>query len=145
MIKLVPPTDPVLWARANPVVDIAAQVSPHVKDVKEFLIRTNGLGIAAPQFGVGLRFFGWRNVAVSLVINPEITAHGNETEVKIEGCFSFPGQLTARRRYKQITVSYQDETGRQIVKELSGRNARVFQHEIDHLNGINLFPQPKAV
>lgn len=143
-MKLVTPDSDVLWTPAKPVADLTTEVLPHIPFIREFLVRTNGLGIAAPQFGVPLRFFGWRNVSVSVITNPVIVSHSAETELKVEGCFSFPGKVTGRRRFKEITVIYTDEAGKTITRELKGLTARVFQHEIDHLNGINIFDRPKA-
>ncbi len=141
-MKLVSPEDPILWTPASPVTDFETQVKPHLKWMRDFLIRTNGLGLTAPQVGVPFRFFLWRNIAVSAIINPMLTGHSDETDVKVEGCFSFPGKLTGKRRWVEIGVSYTDELNRPVIRTLRGMPARMFQHELDHLDGINLFPRP---
>ncbi len=141
-MKLVSPDNPVLWVPASPVTDFETQVKPHLKWMRDFLIRTNGLGLAAPQVGVPYRFFLWRNIAVSAIINPSVVRHGDATDVKVEGCFSFPGKVTAKRRWTEIEVSYTDELNRSVTRTLRAMPARMFQHELDHLDGINLFSRP---
>lgn len=141
-MRLVTSDTPILWTPAQPVTNLLLQAKPYLPWMAAFLIRTRGHGLAAPQIGVGLRFFAWRNVTVSLVINPVITDRSTEDNIAVEGCFSFPGKQAAKRRHNWIQVSYLDETGREFNRRLEGLTARIFQHEIDHLNGVNIFPRP---
>lgn len=70
------------------------------------------------------------------MFNPVIKSHSETTEVDEEGCFSVPDIYDAVRRWTSITVEFLDESGKPKSMRLSGFNARVVQHEVDHLDGI---------
>ena len=70
------------------------------------------------------------------MINPEITSHSSETVCGEEGCLSLPGQWAEIDRYKEITVQFLNEKGEKRSLKLDKLNARIVQHEIDHLDGI---------
>lgn len=145
---LVPPTDPVLWTPAEPVTDIATQVLPHIDDMVEIARENRGAGLAAPQVGIGLQFFlmgGFTSILWTIdriVINPLIISYSRETETEDEGCLSFPGQTHPVIRSKRIRAKWLDETGKSVILSFSGRDARVFQHEADHLAARLIFPRP---
>jgi peptide deformylase len=103
-----------------------------------------GVGIAAPQIGFGARMFVWdperdtrkgRFGHPEIVINPSIDDSSEETEEQVEGCLSCPGKGADMSRPKWIVVTYTTEQGTKITKRLEGFEARVFQHEFDHLDG----------
>ncbi|HXH54244.1 MAG TPA: YchJ family metal-binding protein [Gammaproteobacteria bacterium] len=102
-------------------------------------------GMAANQWGANKRIFLFcpdNDTDVKVIINPSYepltsaTTHSPAEDLCWEGCFSVPLATGNVKRYTDIRVQYQDEEGKTIVRELSGRHARVFQHETDHLNGF---------
>lgn len=99
------------------------------------------VGMAANQWGHDKQIFlycpdGDTVNNLTVVINPSYEPIGSETEEMYEGCFSVPLATGKIKRYKKIKVTYYDESGKEIQKELSGWDARVWQHENDHLNGF---------
>ena len=107
----------------------------------ETMYAAPGIGLAAPQVGVLKRAFvadlgdeGER--APIYVINPEIMARSETTNVAEEGCLSLPKQFGEVARFDQVRVRYLDREGQMQEIEAEGLLARCLQHEIDHLNGI---------
>ncbi len=106
----------------------------------------DGVWLAAPQLGFTIRLIAttqWKIIkwdyklkATTMMINPEITAHSDSTQVDEEGCLSLPWIFGQVERYKQITVQYTTIEGKSESKQLSWLDAVIIQHEIDHLNGI---------
>lgn len=100
-----------------------------------------GVGLAANQVGAEVRMFVWRiGDANGLVFNPEIIDRSPETAVAMEGCLSLPESfLVGVQRHTSITVRWMNEEG-DIIEEVIGDEykARVWQHEIDHLNGLSI-------
>lgn len=108
-----------------------------LKDMEETLIVVEGLGLAAPQIGVSFRVCLARiNRKITPLINPKITWRSTETETAQEGCLSLPGLGVNVPRALRIIVRYQDTRGKTQERELKNLNARVVQHEVDHLDGI---------
>jgi len=126
-----------------------------IEELERILKRSdNGAGLAAPQIGLAKRFFGLKKRGeeqVDIFINPVIKKRwgekvipwivkdNGEKEVFLEGCLSFPDFFGAVRRYLKISVSWQELSGGALVArraELSGLEAIVFQHELDHLDGV---------
>jgi peptide deformylase len=108
--------------------------------------RVGGVGLAAPQIGKSIQLAvieitktGLRPGVVPLgptvIVNPVIVRRSKELVADWEGCLSFPGARGLVRRSKKITVAFLDRDGKKKTAELKGFQARVFQHEIDHLNG----------
>jgi peptide deformylase len=98
-----------------------------------------GIGLAATQLGVMHRVLVYRAEAESplgVLINPEIEDTSDELETMEEGCLSLPGVGVEVERPVDVRVRAQDETGAEITVEASGLEARVIQHEIDHLDGV---------
>lgn len=108
----------------------------------------SGIGIAAPQVGIGRNIFLFTRIdrtgePVEVAINPKITAHSKETICfERDGCLSIPGISGNSQRYKWVEVEYYDETGKKHKERLSGYSRQsdftgvIFQHEYDHLQGI---------
>jgi peptide deformylase len=153
MNRLITPKD-AEWKRlfepADPVTDSATQVFPHLVDMSGVLSVGPGIGLAAPQIGVFLRFFIMGGPQIDLpgtyrvMINPEIIERSTEGTSGEEGCLSFPARKTFVRRADRIVVNYEAIDGRIIGgREFKGLIARVIQHEVDHLNGVCLFPNDK--
>ena len=144
MLKLIPSNDKIL-SKSMPVFDFTNPiVNPY--DLEEQLVVTmateNGIGLAAPQAGIETRVFAimTRNldgVATPFaVFNPEIIAISEVEESGQEGCLSFPGLYFHVKRPKEILVKFLDRDNKEHIITLTGIDARCFQHEMDHLDGI---------
>ncbi|WP_126993163.1 peptide deformylase [Thermosipho globiformans] len=128
--------DPILRKKAKIVEDFE-----YIQQIKEDLLKTmyleDGVGLAAPQVGISLRFFAMDDGSGPLIIvNPEIIEHSQEKEIGEEGCLSLPGIFEDVERYKWVKLRYQDEYGKVQEKLFEGYSARIVQHERDHLDGI---------
>lgn len=134
--------NPILRAVSEPVKKFDAGLKKFVKDLKQTMVAAKGLGIAAPQVGENIRVFivvlnykTDHQVAVPMV-NAEILEHGADVTIGEEGCLSLPGIFGKVERYRDVVVRFFDLEGGRHVLELSDLNARVVQHENDHLNGV---------
>jgi peptide deformylase len=97
----------------------------------------SGLGLAAPQIGLRHRVFAMGlDEEIVAFFNPKILEESKETILLEEGCLSFPGLFPKIRRADWVDVEYQDFNGLKHETHFNGITARVFQHELDHLNGI---------
>lgn len=109
--------------------------------VETFLSHKIAVGLAAPQVGIALRL-AVINVSKDkdeetlVVVNPEILSSSSKKEIKRESCMSLPGYGGDVERSYKIEVSFRDRHGEHRTMEAKGFLARVFQHEIDHLNGL---------
>lgn len=139
--------DTVLHAVAAPVDEITDEIRTLVADMFETMDAAPGVGLAAPQVGVGLRIYTysyeddegapWRGV----VINPELWMTPPEPgepdeDTESEGCLSFPGERFPLRRSDRVIVTGIDLDGEPVRIEVDGWRARIMQHEFDHLNGV---------
>jgi peptide deformylase len=110
------------------------------KDLPGLLKACNAVSLSANQFGVMERMMAYsptpneRDIVVCL--NPRILSHGENTSVAQEGSVSLPGVGVAMRRYETIEVSYSTLGGGEVRKKIRGWEARIFQHEIDQLDGV---------
>lgn len=125
-----------------PVIKFDAGLKKFAKDLKETMIAADGLGIAAPQVAKNIRVF-WtilnlkkKDERCVVMVNPTIKFIGDEMVEDEEGCLSLPGIFGKVVRYKHIEVEFFGVDGVRQVLKLSGLNARVVQHENDHLDGI---------
>lgn len=137
---LVPSTAPVLRTPATAVEDIAIQVVPYIARMKELMALHNGVGLAAPQVGIPLRFFVSRIQGHGVVINPRVVATSGGRVSKSEGCLTWPGRTTYMARARCIVTEWTDRNGNKRTSTLQDFDARIFQHETDHLNGVCIFP-----
>jgi peptide deformylase len=131
--------DPVLRARARPVERFDAALADEVKRMGALMDDALGIGLAATQLGVMHRVLVYRvepEAPLGVLVNPTIEWSGDEAETMEEGCLSLPGVGVEVERPVRVRVSAQDETGAQLVVEASGLEARVIQHEVDHLDGV---------
>ena len=107
-----------------------------VKAMSKLMVLHNGIGLAAPQCGISKRIFVMGNSDhLVACINPEIIS-GSERVREQEGCLSFPDLWMYVERYKDISVEYYTVAGERVQQEFIGLIARVYQHELDHLNSI---------
>jgi peptide deformylase len=144
--------DPRLLKVAEPVRAFdTPELESLLADMQDTMRSLNGAGLAAPQIGVGLRvvIFGIeRNprypdaeeVPFTVLINPQLTALGDEVVEGWEGCLSVPGMRGLVPRYKHLRYTGLDEHGQPIDRSVADFHARVVQHEVDHLEGI-LYPR----
>ncbi|HEY2650279.1 MAG TPA: peptide deformylase [Solirubrobacteraceae bacterium] len=131
--------DPVLRTKARPVGKFDAALRSEIERMGELMGDALGVGLAATQVGVLHRVLVYRvqqQAPVSALINPEVEWIGKETETMEEGCLSLPGVLVDVDRAVHVRVRALDEGGEPILIEASGLEARVIQHEIDHLDGV---------
>jgi len=104
------------------------------------MIVNNGIGLAAPQVGLPYRSFVMGGNPIFCCFNPVIVDTSSEQIYLEEGCLTFPGLIVKVKRPKMIRARYTEPNGQTVTKKFIGMTARVFQHELDHLNGI-LFTQ----
>ena len=103
----------------------------------KYMYDTGGIGLAANQVGVPYRIFAMRGAPENFVcINPKIIMPGKEEVVLEEGCLSYPGLLVKVKRPQHIRVRFNTPNGDVLTKQFTGMTARIFQHELDHLDGI---------
>lgn len=134
----------VLRSKARKVQAVTPSLVALAEEMLETMHNADGVGLAAPQVGVGQRLF----VAelpedeetdqprlTFILFNPEIVK-GRGEQVGFEGCLSIPGYVGEVARYEQVVVKGLDEKGKTVRHKVEGYLARVFQHEIDHLDGV---------
>ena len=129
--------DPVLRQRAGEVTKITDVHRRLIKDMIDTMRDAPGVGLAAPQVGVMERIFVWEvEEEHGALINPEIVKRSRKRITEEEGCLSLPGLVYPVERNYEVRVRALDENGNEI--EIVGDDllARVFQHEIDHLDGV---------
>jgi peptide deformylase len=131
--------DPILKTKARPVERFDAELRDEVARMSLLMHDALGIGLAAPQVGISHRVLVYRvepdSRAVALV-NPEIEWSSRDQEISEEGCLSLPLIHVDVERPVAVLVRAQDEHGEQVTIEATGLEARVIQHEIDHLDGI---------
>lgn len=146
--------EPVLRRKAHPVTRFDKSLQTLIDDMIDTMRDAPGVGLAAPQVGVSERVIvveyaeeededqnSQANAKPRLyvVVNPEIVKVSQETEFGVEGCLSIPGLVGEVERFSAIQVKGLNRHGQPLKLKVEGWLARIFQHEIDHLNGV-LFP-----
>jgi peptide deformylase len=143
--EIVTVPEPVLRRKARKVTDFGHELQALIDDMVETMRAAPGVGLAAPQVNVPLRVivveFGDEedeDVPPKLytLVNPEIVRHSSELVVGTEGCLSIPGLIGDVDRMKSVTVKGFNRRGQPVRVKAEGWLARIFQHEIDHLDGI---------
>jgi peptide deformylase len=130
--------DPVLRAAALPVDRFDAALVAEIERMGELMHDALGIGLAATQLGVLHRVLVYRaypDDPITALVNPQIEWSSSEQEVAEEGCLSLPGVHLEIERSAQVRVRANDADGAELVVEAEGLQARVIQHEIDHLDG----------
>ncbi len=137
--------DPVLRRKARPVTSFDGNLQTLIDDMIETMRAAPGVGLAASQVGVSERVivveYGDEEdeeapKKLYVVINPELKVTSDETEIGVEGCLSVPGLLGEVERALAVKVKGQNRHGQPVKIKAQGWLARIFQHEIDHLNGV---------
>lgn len=128
--------DPVLRTAAAEVTDFDKQLRVLVKDLEDTMLDAPGVGLAAPQIGVGLRVFTyWVDGVLGHLVNPVLDLSDDEQEGP-EGCLSIPGLAFDTKRALSVVAKGQDMHGEPVVLEGTALLARCVQHETDHLDGV---------
>jgi peptide deformylase len=136
---------PTLRKKSQKVSDFGPDLQQLIEDMIETLHDNSGAGLAAPQVNVSeqviLVEFGTEEneeipPTLYVTINPRVTRFSQEIVTGAEGCLSIPGLMGEVERADEIVVEGQDRFGKPIKMRLQGWIARIFQHEIDHVNGI---------
>ena len=146
-LKLIPPTDPRVQSAIAPFNNEMLK-DEGFKDRKELsekmfdtMKKYGGIGLSANQVGLPYRMFvmgGHPQIDLGrtrYVFNPEVLEMSKESVMLKEGCLSFPFVFVSIRRPKWVQVKYEDEEGETKQETLHGMNARIFQHENEHMNG----------
>lgn len=148
LLQVIELGDPILRQQAQPVLDVSSdRIQTLIDSLLVTVKHSNGVGIAAPQVAQSDRLFivasrpnprypNAPEMEPTAMINPHILAHSDEAVKGWEGCLSIPGIRGFVPRYRTIEVEYTGRDGRQYKQELTDFVARIFQHELDHLNGI---------
>jgi len=158
-LKIVQAGDPVLRSKARDLSAaeiLSSEIQSLIEWMRETMLDAPGVGLAAPQVGLGIRLAVIEDrteylrdvkpevlaererqpVAFHVLINPQIVERSDEQLEFYEGCLSVSGFSALVKRSRAVTVEYQDESGTLRRIEARGWYARILQHEIDHLNGI---------
>lgn len=137
--------DPRLRKRSRPVQKVTPEIRALINDMIETMDVANGVGLAAVQVGEMVQVIVIETPEdeddptsgkLFVVLNPEIIKTGRETEVGVEGCLSVPGYAGEVERATEVVVRGMDRYGKPFRFRPRGYLARVFQHEIDHCNGV---------
>jgi len=146
--------DPVLRRKARPVTAFDGNLQSLIDDMIETMREAPGVGLAAPQVNISERLivveYGEEEEAedgtvieqpkkLFVMVNPEIVKASEEMETGVEGCLSIPGIVGEVDRHLSVQVKGLNRRGQPVKVKAEGWLARIFQHEIDHLNGV-LFP-----
>jgi peptide deformylase len=147
--------EPVLRRKAKPITKFDKELQTLIDDMIETMRDAPGVGLAAPQVGVSERLAvieyaededdedegegaekTTKPKQLLVIINPEIVKASEEKVNGIEGCLSIPGLLGEVERYEALQVKALNRYGKPVKLKVEGWMARIFQHEIDHLNGV---------
>jgi len=149
LLDIIRPDNPVLRKKAKRVTNFDKKFQTLIDNMVETMIEAPGVGLAAPQVAVSQRLlvarlqddekskeeFGDLAGKLFVLVNPEIIKTSKETVEGVEGCLSIPGYLGTVDRFEKITIESLDRNGKAQRIKAEGWLARVFQHEIDHLDG----------
>jgi peptide deformylase len=147
--EIITPPNPTLRERATKVKQITPELEQLVHDMIDTLRDAPGVGLAAPQVDVSQRVvvveYGEESddpetppkpAKLYVVINPEIVRKSSDTVLGNEACLSLPGYMGEVKRFESVTIKGLDQRGKNFRLRAKGWLARIFQHEIDHLDGI---------
>ena len=141
--------NPILKQVSKRINEINNEIRQLANDMIETMINSGGIGLAGIQIGQDLRIIAVINnditdlidsqeFPVLICLNPEIIWKSENTVKQTEGCLSFPNVIKRVRRSNEIKVEYTNLQGKKKTVKVTGRNARIFQHEINHLDGVTL-------
>jgi peptide deformylase len=137
--------EPVLRRKARKVTDFGPELQTLIDDMVETMRAAPGVGLAAPQVAESLQVitieYGEEDEEgtpprLYTLVNPQITRASSEMVIGTEGCLSVPGIVGEVERHEAVTVKAQNRRGQPVTIKAKGWLARIFQHEIDHLEGV---------
>lgn len=154
VLEIVTNPAPVLRRKAHKVTEFGQDLQKLIDNMVETMRSAPGVGLAAPQVDVP-----WRVIVVEFgdeqdeeapqklysVVNPEIVRFSSESEIGTEGCLSIPGFMGDVERPVSVTIKGQNRRGKPIRIKAQGWLARIFQHEIDHLEGVLFIDRAEKV
>lgn len=149
-LPIIQPDNPLLRRPALRVNDFGDQLQTLIDDMFDTMVEARGVGLAGPQVGQSLRIilarlpndeenreiYGDDAGRLYVIANPKIIRRSDELVSGVEGCLSLPGLLGEVERHESVELAGQDRDGKPIRLRASGGLARVFQHEVNHLDGI---------
>ena len=142
MEKILFVPDPVLRQKSEKIKYVGDEEIKIEKKMKEVMLKAPGVGLAANQIGILKQIisisFTDKDTEKKIeyfLFNPQILSYSKEKTIMEEGCLSMPEQFAEIERPKKIIVEYLDEKNKLIQREIEGIEARILQHEIDHLSG----------
>jgi peptide deformylase len=128
--------DPVLRLVCAPVDAFDRSLCELVAEMRQLMLRHRGIGLAAPQAGVGLRLFvGEIDGRRLAIVNPQLRSYGAPSDLGSEGCLSLPGVEVSVSRARAVELRGRTPDGKAVSLLAEGLWARLVQHEVDHLNG----------
>ena len=145
LLDIITVPNKVLRTKAKPIKTVTDETRALIDNMVETLHEAPGVGLAAPQVGILSRIIvvEWGDdedeeapKKLYTLVNPEITKQSNETVLGVEGCLSIPKFVGEVERAEKITVKGFNRNGQPVKIKAAGWLARIFQHEIDHLEGI---------
>jgi peptide deformylase len=125
----------------NPLVDpeeLAVQLVTKMRD-------ENAIGLASNQLGLSYRVFAMEGEPAFVCFNPKVVLPGTELVVLEEACLTFPGLYVKVKRPRDIKVRFQGPDGEVYTRTFTGMSARIFQHELDHLDGITMLKRANGI
>ena len=147
ILKIKKYPDLILRKKCQEVKEVSLEIKNLGQNMAETMKENQGLGLAAPQVGELKRVIAVHPVRdrslkarseknPQIFINPKIIKKSRETEIDEEGCLSFPGLFLKIKRAKKVEIEALNQEGKKLQIKAEGLPARIFQHEIDHLDGI---------
>lgn len=134
-LNLVNASEPVLNRRVGTFSKFGSDLNPLISEMFRVMEENNGVGLAANQVGLDINLFIWAyDGDRGYILNPSLILSG-EMIVSSEGCLSLPGLFGLVPRYESVELKGMDMFGSELILKASGFKARIFQHEVDHLNG----------
>lgn len=133
-----------LTAPNETITEITAELKKEIRAMVKIMFKYNGIGLAGPQAGINKRIvvidmsYGKSEDEILVLLNPEIVAMSDDTEVMEEGCLSFPKLYIPVTRALKVTVEAMSIKGEKMRFDAEDFFARVLQHEIDHCNGVEM-------
>lgn len=143
--EIITTENPILRRKAKKVAKITPELRALADDMVETMRKAPGVGLAAPQVAQSVRLFVAEleeseehpgSGKTYIIFNPEYVFKSDELVDGVEGCLSIPGWAGEVTRHERVVVKGLDKQGNRIRIEAEGWLARVFQHEVDHLNGV---------
>lgn len=154
VLEIIKVPDNVLKRKAKPVTDFGPELQKLIDDMVETMRDAPGVGLAAPQVNqltrvIVVEFGDEENEEAPLqlhtLVNPEISKMSKDTVMGTEGCLSIPELVGDVERAESITIKAQTRFGQVTKLKASGWLARIFQHEVDHLNGVLFTDRAEAI